>query len=132
LPESKSLLIIGRILAGFVTEAVIRTISASKPALHIKEGRQNVEWSTIVLILIFIGVTTSTLFVFVSAARLYVSDTGEVDAGSPESQSERRSMNREGDRRKRTERVEFPLRVGNVIIEHERRRTPDRRRLTLH
>jgi len=97
---------------------------------------QHVEWSTIVLVLILIGVTTSALFVFVSAARLYVSDSDEADRqANAAQQPERRAAGvarRDGDRRKRGGNVTFPLRLHDLVIESERRRTPDRRQGTIH
>lgn len=89
------------------------------------------EWSTSILTLLLIGAATSALFVFVSAARLYVSHSDEADLALSNAEPERRSINpsrREGDRRKSDGNVEFPLRLGNMVIENDRRRTPDRRR----
>lgn len=93
------------------------------------------EWSTIVMALVFIGVATSALFIFVSAARLFVSDTDEVERKSQGAQPERRSVISEAnrrDRRQRSGRVEFPLQLGGMIIENERRQMPDRRQNTVH
>jgi hypothetical protein len=95
-----------------------------------------VEWSTIVLVIVLIGVTTSALFVFVSAARLYVSDTDDTDQRAQAARHpERRAAGvagRDGDRRKRGGDVTFPLRLHDLVIQSERRRMPDRRQGTIH
>lgn len=93
------------------------------------------EWSTTILTLILIGAATSALFVFVSAARLYVSPSDEADSSLALVQLERRSTGssgRYGDRRKSDGKVEFPLRLGNIVIEQDRRHTPDRRQGLIH
>lgn len=94
------------------------------------------EWSTTILTLILIGGAIIALFVFVSAARLYVSPPDDIEGYWDETaKPERRgsgTSGRYGDRRKNDEKVEFPLRLGNLIIEHDRRRSPDRRQGMVH
>lgn len=82
---------------------------------------------TIIMALVFFGVTTSMVFIFVSSARLYMHRDDEPDINLPDSRSGRRNVARQGDRRRNSGEVEFPLRLGHVVVEYDRRVTPDRR-----
>ena len=90
--------------------------------------------STLVWALILIGVGASALFVFVSTARLFVSPDTPLPADDNRTPSEveadigiLETAGRAGARR-RQGKVEFPLQLGDELVEHERRRLSGRRR----
>ena len=87
---------------------------------------------TILLALVFFGITASMVFIFVSSARLYMTSDDETAENPPHTRSGRRTVARQGDRRRNSAEVEFPLRIGHVVIEYDRRKTTDRRHSSLH
>jgi hypothetical protein len=92
-----------------------------------------VELTSILLSVALVAVTASALFVFVSAARFYVSEEIEGERNTKGSAPSLPALQaRNGERRRNRVPVVFPVEINGMIIEQERRSGVDRRDRTIH
>jgi len=78
-----------------------------------------------------LGALLIAAWVFASAAKRYISGESlqrEIQAMESDLTPYRRWTEREEDRRRNDQAVEFPLTLNGVVVEEDRRGKPDRRR----